>query len=99
MIIKISYIKSKFMQSALLLIVLSTFACSGPQSKYNTIDITDPNAGSDYVYGNIDGPPLQANHQYQADPEAGARVNELRDKMFGSPTGAEPGLQQNNPGQ
>ncbi|MDO1448514.1 hypothetical protein Q0590_19715 [Rhodocytophaga aerolata] len=99
MIIKISHIKSKFVQAAFLLVLISTVACTGPQSKYNTIDISDPNAGSDYVYGNIDGPPLQANHQYEADPEVGARINGLRDKMFGSPTGAEAGVQQNNPGQ
>jgi hypothetical protein len=99
MIIKSAYIKSKVIQSLLLLGLVSNFACSGPQSKYNTIDIKDPNAGSEYVYGNIDGPPLQANHQYPADENAGARVNEIRDKMFGSPVGAEPGLKQNNPGQ
>lgn len=99
MIIKISHIKSKVIQSVLMLALINAFACTGPQSRYNTIDISDPNAGSDYVYGNIDGPPLQANHQYQADPEVGARINGLRDKMFGSPTGAEAGLQQNNPGQ
>jgi hypothetical protein len=99
MIIKTSYIRSKIVQLALLLALMGTFSCSGPLAKYNSIDIKDPNAGSDYVYGNIDGPPLQANHQYEADPEVGARINELRDKMFGSPTGAEAGLQQGNPGQ
>ena len=99
MIIKTSHIKSKISQSILLLGLITSVACTGPQSKYNTIDVKDPNAGSDYVYGNIDGPPLQANHQYQADPDVGARINTLRDKMFGSPTGAEPGVQQKNPGQ
>jgi hypothetical protein len=99
MTIKTVYSKFKVVLSLLLLALIGSSACSGPQSKYNTIDVKDPNAGSEYVYGNIDGPPLQANHQYPADENAGARVNTLRDKMFGSPVGAEPGLKQNNPGQ
>jgi hypothetical protein len=99
MVIKSSYSKTKLGQAFLLLALLGNFACEGPQSKYNTIDIKDPHAGSEYVYGNIGGPPIQANHQYQADQNAGARVNDIRDKMFGSPVGAEPGLTQGNPGQ
>ena len=99
MILKTAYIKSKVLPSLLLLGLISNFACSGPQSKYNTIDVKDPNAGSEYVYGNIDGPPLQANHQYPANQEVGARINTIRDKMFGNPVGSEPGLKQNNPGQ
>jgi hypothetical protein len=99
MVIKTSYIKPRLVHSVLIAVLLCNFACSGPQSKYNTIDVKDPNAGSEYVYGNIGGPPLQANHQYPADQNAGARINDIRDKMFGSPVGAEPGLKKGNPGQ
>lgn len=91
--------KSILVQVFLLMSLVVNFACSGPQSKYNTIDVKDPNAGSDYVYGNLEGPPLQANHTYPADENAGARTNAIREKMFGDTQGAEPGLRQGNPGQ
>jgi hypothetical protein len=65
----------------------------------NTIDQEDPNAGSEYVYGNLNGPPKQANNEYPPDPDAGARAAAIREKMFGDTQGAEPGLQQGNPGQ
>jgi len=77
-------------------LVVCVCACG---SKYNSIDQKDPNAGSEHVYGNIGGPPLQAGSEHPADPDAGARAAAIREKMFGDTQGAEPGLQQGNPGQ
>ncbi len=77
-------------------LVLCVSACG---SKYNSIEQKDPNAGSEYVYGNIGGPPLQAGNDYPADPDAATRAAAIREKMFGDTQGAEPGLQQGNPGQ
>ncbi len=99
MLLNKSTIKLTLIQAFMLVSLLINFSCSGPQSKYNTIDVKDPNAGSEYIYGNIDGPPAQANNTYPADPEAGARANAIREKMFGDTEGAEPGLRQENPGQ
>lgn len=65
----------------------------------NTIDQEDPNAGNKDVYGNIGGPPKQAGNQYEADPDAGARANAIREKLFGDTQGAGAGQQQGNPGQ
>lgn len=90
-------IKEKLVQAILLVSLVSVWGCG--QGKYNTIDFEDPNAGSKHVYGNIDGPPLQADNEYPADPEAGARVNAIRQKMFADTDGSEPGLVQGNPGQ
>lgn len=86
----------KWKTSLLIGLVVAASACG---SKYNSTDQKDPNAGSEYVYGNIDGPPLQANNNYPADADAAARANKIREKMFGDTQGAEPGLQQGNPGQ
>ena|SRR3712207_5871379 len=91
--------KLKGIQFFLLMSLFVNLACSGPQSRYNTIDVKDPNAGSNYVYGNVEGPPLQVNHTYPADQNAGARTNAIREKMFGDTQGAEPGLREGNPGQ
>jgi hypothetical protein len=77
-------------------LVIGTSACG---LDANSIDQEDPNAGSKHVYGNLNGPPIQANNQYPPDPDAGARANAIREKMFGDTQGAEPGLQQGNPGQ
>ncbi len=99
MILNKNKIKLTLIQAFMLVGLLGNFACSGPQSKYNTIDVKDPNAGSEYIYGNVEGPPLQANHTYPADENAGARATAIREKMFGDTQGAEPGLRQGNPGQ
>lgn len=77
-------------------LVLGTSACG---LQHNSVDQEDPNAGSEYVYGNLNGPPLQADNQYPPDPDAGARAAAIREKMFGDTEGAEPGRQQGNPGQ
>lgn len=97
MILSKIYIREKMIQALLFVSLVSVWGCG--QGKYNTIDIDDPNAGSEYVYGKIDGPPLQADNEYPADPDAGARINTIRKQMFGDRDGAEPGLQQANPGQ
>ncbi len=84
-------------QTLLLVGIVAVASACG--SRYNTTDQKDPNAGSKYVYGNIDGPPIQANNNYPADADAAARAAKIREKMFGDTEGAEPGLQQGNPGQ
>ena len=89
-------LKKNWQTLVLVSFLVSTSACG---SKYNSIDQKDPNAGSEYVYGNIDGPPIQANNNYPADADAAARAAKIREKMFGDTQGAEPGLQQGNPGQ
>jgi hypothetical protein len=95
--IKIFNSPKKKLQIVFLISLLTTASACG--SKYNTTDQKDPNAGSEYVYGNIDGPPLQANNNYPADADAAARANKIREKMFGDTEGSEPGLQEGNPGQ
>jgi hypothetical protein len=60
-------------------------------SPYNTIDQADRNAGSDYVYGNIDGPPKQLGNKYEADPEQDNKANQIREKFYGNAGQAETG--------
>ncbi|QHT69319.1 hypothetical protein GXP67_23100 [Rhodocytophaga rosea] len=87
----------KHIQTALFIgLVMVTSAC---HLDANSIEQEDPNAGSEYVYGNIGGPPKQAANQYEADPDAATRAAAIREKMFGDKQGAEPGLQQGNGGQ
>ncbi len=60
-------------------------------SPYNTINQADPHGGSDYVYGNVDGPPKQLSNKYEADPEQDKKANEIREKFFGNAGQAETG--------
>jgi hypothetical protein len=87
----------KHIQTALFIgLVIGTSAC---HLDANSIEQEDPNAGSEYVYGNIGGPPKQAGNQYEADPDATTRAAAIREKMFGDTQGAEAGSQQGNAGQ
>ena len=67
-------------------IVILFMAFKGTQcgSRYNTIQQADPHAGSDYVYGTIDGPPKQLANKYEADQAQDKKANDIREKFFGN---------------
>lgn len=72
-------------------IALATVGATQCGSRYNTIIQKVPNAESDYVYGDIDGPALQAKNQYETDSTALARAAAIRKKMFGDTDGGGDG--------
>lgn len=74
-----------------LVFLFMSFKATQCGSPYNTIEQADPNAGNDYVYGAIDGPPKQLGNKYEADPEQDKKANDIREKFFGDAGQAESG--------
>ena len=79
-----------FVLIGLLLVTPFTFRCG---SRYNTIEQRDPNAKSEYVYGDLDGKPRQMGNvdKYAGDSLAKARAEAIREKWFGDKGDLEKG--------
>ncbi len=73
-------LKKSLLHGLLFVVLLASYACGG---QYNTIEQEDPNEADQYVYGEIGGPPLQSDNQYEPDPEADARAAAIRERLFG----------------
>jgi hypothetical protein len=66
--------------SFVLAILIGFSSCAkqnNPPSK-----VEDPNAESERIYGDIDGPPRQSLLEYTADPSHIARADAIRQKLF-----------------
>jgi len=77
--------------AGILVILFMAFRATQCGSPYNTIEQTVPNAGSDYVYGTVDGPPKQLNNKYEPDQAQDQKANKIREKFFGNAGQAETG--------
>lgn len=82
-----SLIKTKFLQALLFAGLLGTVAC---RMEANRIEQEYPSPGSEYVYGNVDGPPLQAANKYETSQEEVARAAKIREMFFGNLQGTGP---------
>jgi hypothetical protein len=57
--------------------------------KYNHKEQKDLNLGNEYVYGvSPDSLPRQMANKYESKPELDARVNDIREKLYGGITSA-----------
>lgn len=83
-----NYLKKLLLRGLLFVVLPASYACGG---QYNTIEQEDPNEADTYVYGEIGGPPLQSENQYEPDPEADARATAIRERLFGPAGQAEQG--------
>lgn len=76
---------------AVLVLLFMFFRGTQCGSPYNTIDQEDPHAGSEYIYGDVDGPPRQAANKYDPNPEQDKKANEIREKFYGDAGQSESG--------